>query len=467
MNKTKIIATIGPSCKKPSDLKKLMDKGVVCFRINLSHGSEDDKKEYFDIVNSMEKLYGVRPAILADLSGPKIRVRDLKESIKIKKGEKWKISSEKSVEPAIPVSDGVKFEKINSGAKILIDDGRLSFKVIEKLTNMTLLCVALNDGLIHSRKGVNFPDVSLNVPALTDKDEKDLEICLSKNADWIALSFVRSSKDYDILRSKIKKAGYNTPLIAKIEKWEAVHNLDQIIDKFEAIMVARGDLGVEVPMAKVPFIQKTIIEKSNRKGKPVIIATQILDSMIKRPVPTRAEISDIANAIIDGVDSLMVTGETAVGQYPNKVITVLKGAIKETESTISNNKFFQHANKKINTAEAISHAACSVAKDMGIDILVTMTHSGSTAKMIARYRPEANIIAMTPFKSTYQQLLIVWGVKPVLVKEYKSADAIPEIVDFALKEHSLIKKDKSFVVTGGVPVGVPGTTNYLSVLQLK
>tara|TARA_B100000214_G_scaffold195731_1_gene141609 strand:+ start:145 stop:1557 length:1413 start_codon:yes stop_codon:yes gene_type:complete len=465
MNKTKIIATVGPSCNNPKDLIQLMDSGVVCFRVNLSHGSDIEKSQYFDLLRSLESHCGKRPSILADLSGPKIRVGLLNKSIKINKGDKWEIASEKRKGLIIPVSEGVKFKKVNQGAKILIDDGKIGFKVIEQLSHQALVCEAINGGIINSRKGVNFPNIALKVPTLTKQDEKDLRLSLEKNADWIALSFIRSHRDYNVLRSKIQESGQNTPIVAKIEKWEAIQDLDRIVKKFDAIMIARGDLGVEIPMAKVPIIQKNIIEKANKNGKPVILATQILDSMIERQVPTRAEISDIANAIIDGADALMVTGETAVGKNPKKVVQVLNGTIKETESLISNNQVFQHSKKKIKTGRAISHASCSVSRDMGINILVTMTHSGSTAKMIARYRPSANIIAMTPFKRICRQLLIVWGVKPILVKEYNSTDDIPGIIDTALKEHGLIKKGEKFIVTGGVPVGKPGTTNYLSVLK--
>ena len=233
-------------------------------------------------------------------------------------------------------------------------------------------------------------------------------------------------------------------------------------------MVARGDLGVEVPIAKVPLIQMDIIEKAHQVGTPVIVATQILDSMTERPVPTRAEVSDIANSILDGADALMVTGETAIGKHPKKVIKVLRRVIKETESAINyHNDYEISTNKTINTARAISHAACSVASQQNINILVTMTHSGSTARMAARYRPAARIVAMTPFKKICRQLAIVWGISPVLVDEYESADEIPTVANLVLKEKELLEVGEKFVITGGVPVGVPGTTNYLSVLKLS
>ena len=466
MNKTKIIATVGPSCAKKEILQEMIDNGVSCFRINMSHGSKDSKTKYFDLIKSLITPSGQRPTILADLAGPKIRVDDLEDSIKIKKGDLLKISNENVGQGIVPVSKGIKFKKVNPGAKILIDDGRISLNVIKHITDRTLQCEASGSGIIESKKGVNFPDIDLNVPVLTNQDLKDLELSLNNGADWIAMSFVKSHSDYQVLNEKVKSFGYNTPIMAKIEKWDAVQDLDKIIEAFDSVMVARGDLGVELPLARVPLIQKNVIERANNAGKPVIIATQILDSMTQRTVPTRAEVSDIANAIFDGTDALMVTGETAVGKYPNRVIKVLSGVIKETEgSARAGMKINEFQDLNINTARAISHAACSVAKEQGIRTLVTMTHSGSTARMIARYRPSANIIAMTPFDKICRQLAIVWGITPVLVIKFSSTDEVPAIAKQMLVDRKLIYEGERFVITGGVPVGVPGTTNYLSVLK--
>ena len=404
MNRTKIIATVGPACANKKILQKLISHGVSCFRINLSHGSALDKASYFDLIRSLEMPSGLRPTILADLAGPKIRVKDLEAPILVTKGDKIELSNEKIEDGTIPVSSGVRFQKVNPGAQILIDDGRVSLKVLEYVTDQTLSCEALEDGTIENGKGVNFPEIALDVPVLTDQDEKDLLLSLQKEADWIALSFVRSPSDYSLISSKIKEAGYKTPVMAKIEKWEAVQNLNSIIESFDAVMVARGDLGVELPVAKVPLVQMDVVEKAHQLGKPVVIATQILDSMTDRPVPT---------------------------------------------------------------AMAISQAACSVATHQNIEVLVTMTHSGSTARMAARHRSVARIVAMTPSKKICRQLSIVWGVSPILVDEYESADEIPIVANKVLKDNGLLKEGEKFVITGGVPVGVPGTTNYLSVLKLN
>ena len=464
--RTKIIATIGPSCSKKKIISKLVNVGVNCFRINLSHGTRDEKKNLFDLVKSIKGPSGLRPTILADLSGPKIRVSGLQKEVDLNEGDEVTISNDQKGENIIPVSKGVKFQKVEDGAKILINDGLISLEVINQVSEGSLLCKTIVSGIVENRKGVNFPGVALDIPTLTDQDKEDLELSLKNGADWIALSFVRSAEDFNIVRSKIKKLGYNVPIMAKIEKWEAVKSMEKIIETFDAVMVARGDLGVEVPGEKVPIIQKKIIEKAGQAGKPAVIATQLLDSMIERPVPTRAEISDIANSIIDGADALMVTGETAIGNHPIKVIKVLIKVMNETESSIDyKNYFISKDHKILNTAKAISHAACSVAQDQGINTLVTMTHSGSTARMVARYRPESRIIAMTPFKFIARQLEIIWGVKAFVVSAYDSSDEIPEVAKNALIKEGVVPRGGKFVMTGGVPVGITGTTNYLSVIK--
>jgi pyruvate kinase len=466
--KTKIIATVGPSCSTKLILQSLVKAGVDCFRVNLSHGTMEEKEDFFELIKNIETKTGERPAILADLSGPKIRVNGLKTAIYLSKGDIIKISNEEKGDSIIPVSDVVRFQSVNEGAKILINDGLVTLTVIEHLSNRTLVCRTVIAGKVEDRKGVNFPGIDLDVPPLTHQDEQDLKLSLEKGADWIALSFVRSASDYNLIKSKVEKLGYTTPIMAKIEKWEAVENLDSIINTFDAVMVARGDLGVELPLERVPLIQKDVIKKASQTGKPVVIATQILDSMTERPVPTRAEVSDIANAILDGADTLMVTGETAAGKHPEKVIKVLNRVIKETEFSINYEEFYiEPDSENINTARAISHAACSVVHDQGIKILVTMTHSGSTARMAARYRPAARIIAMTPKKETCRQLSIVWGVSSILVKKYSSSNEIPDLSNNVLNNKKLLKKDEKYVITGGVPVGVAGTTNFLSVSAIK
>ena len=420
----------------------------------------------FDLIKSTHLPSGGRPAILGDLAGPKIRVSGLETACELKEGDVVTISNEKMGKNVIPVSKGVKFQKVAAGAQILINDGRIALEVVKHISNSTLECQTIIPGAVENRKGVNFPGVALDVPSLTEQDERDLELALKNGADWIALSFVRSPHDYNLVRSRVRDLGFAVPIMAKIEKWEAVQNLDGIIDAFDAVMVARGDLGVELPLERVPLIQKEVIDKARKAGKPVIIATQILDSMTDRPIPTRAEVSDIANAILDGADALMVTGETAMGKFPEKVIKVLTRVIEETESAINYQDYYIARGKRhLNTAQAISHAACSVAYDQDIKILITMTHSGSTARMVSRYRPAARIIALTPIRGICRQLSIVWGITPFVVKEYNSSDEIQNVANGILLREEILNEGQKYVITGGVPVGMPGTTNYLSVYK--
>ena len=466
ISRTKIIATVGPSCSTLKIVQSLVDQGVNCFRVNLSHGTAEDKQSYFDLIKSIHLPSGGRPAILADLAGPKIRVSGLESDYELKEGDIVTISNEEMGKNVIPVSKGVKFQKVDAGAQILINDGRIALEVVKYVSNSTLECQTIIAGAVENRKGVNFPGVALDVPSLTEQDEQDLELALKNGADWIALSFVRSPHDYDLVRSRVRDLGFAVPIMAKIEKWDAVQNLDGIIDAFDAVMVARGDMGVELPLERVPLIQKEVIDKATQAGKPVVIATQILDSMTDRPIPTRAEVSDIANAILDGADALMVTGETAMGKFPKKVIQMLTRVIEETESAINYQDYYiSRGNKHLNTAQAISHAACSVAYDQDIKILITMTHSGSTARMVSRYRPAARIIAMTPIEEISRQLSIVWGITPIVINEYNSSSEIQDVANAVLSREEILKDGEKYVITGGVPVGVPGTTNYLSVFK--
>ena len=464
-NRTKIIATIGPNCSELSILESMVLNGVNCFRINLSHGTKDEKKSYFDLIKSISPINGIdRPSILADLAGPKVRLRKLDKPIQLIVGQSVIISSGARKEGVIPISKGLIFGEIEDEAKVMINDGKICLKIIKRLSEDSFECETIIGGKLKGKKGVNFLGVKLEVPSLTLQDEQDLLLALENGADWIALSFTRSRSDYDLIKSKINSFGSKTPVMAKIEKWEAVDNLDDIVSAFDGVMVARGDLGVELPLERVPVIQKEIIKKARHYGKPVVIATQMLDSMIKNPFPTRAEVSDIANSIIDGADALMVTGETAMGDFPKEVISMLSKVIFETEISLKYDN--KKANQDIidNTAEAISHAACSIANNLKIKNIVTMTQSGGTSRMVASFRPSANIYAMTTLIETYRSLSIIWGVIPVLIDQYSSSDEIPILAKKKLEEMGIIKDNEKFIITGGVPVNVPGTTNFISVL---
>ena len=460
---TKIIATVGPSCDNKEVLQSMIDSGVNTFRLNMSHGDEKSKRKLYDLIKSLKTKTGKRPAILTDLAGPKIRIVGLKEELVINENESIIVSNEPHFkEDHLKVTGGIHFSNMLSGAEVLIDDGRIKLEVSEVISKHTLKCKTVIGGEISNRKGVNFPGITLETPSLTEEDIIDLKMALEQGADWIALSFVRCADDVRAVHKVMDEHGKRMPVMAKIEKWESLENLEEITNAFDGIMVARGDLGVETPASKVPLAQKKIVDLASTIGKPVVIATQLLESMIDSKTPTRAEVSDIANAIFDGVDALLVTGETAIGKYPVDVIKILKQVIFETEAAT---KFSDHLlSEKLNkTSDAISNAVCEIATNLNISIIMTMTHSGSTARMISKYRPKATIFALTPFNEIVRQLQLIWGVIPIKVDNYDSVEIIPELCTKVLKELGNTKTGDKFVITGGVPMGIKGTTNYLSV----
>ena len=462
-NNTKIIATIGPACKDKKTLQSMVDSGVNVFRLNMSHGDESSKQKLYNLVKSLSHKNGERPCVLADLAGPKIRITDVVPNLVLESGQLISITNEKEADKShIRVTEEVGFADINKGDTILINDGRIQLEVIDAISENTIKCQTKIGGLVEPRKGVNFPGMTLNVPPLTDQDKVDLKMALKEGADWIALSFVRSANDVKEVHAIMDEAGKRLPVMAKIEKWEALNNVESIAESFDGIMVARGDLGVEIPAEQVPIAQKQMIDVSRSIGKPIVIATQLLESMIDNLTPTRAEVSDIANAVFDGVDALMVTGETAMGKYPVEVIQVLNRVIGESEQVLpSQQKFLPEMVTK--TADAISHAVCEIALDLNINVVMTMTHSGSTALMIARYRPKTNLFALTPFAHIVRRLQLVWGVVPIKVDKYDNVDEVPDVCKAVLDKIKLIEKGERFIITGGVPMGVAGTTNYLSV----
>ena len=461
MNKTKIIATIGPSCSDKELLQEMVNGGVGTFRINMSHGDAQSKERLFELVKSVSHPEGGHPAILADLCGPKIRIVDISGSLKLQDGDTVVISNKEDIGD-IFVTSSISLSNVKTGSKILINDGKVQLDVSEVIDENTLRCKTLIGGEIQKGKGVNFPGVSLGVPALTSQDKEDLKLALKEESDWIALSFVRNASDVDEVHAIMDDFNMRLPVMAKIEKWEALEDLANIINTFDGVMVARGDLGVEIPSGKVPAAQKEIISLASANGKPVVIATQLLESMVDSHTPTRAEVSDISNSVFDGVDCLMVTGETAMGKYPVEVIKTLNQVITETEaSKIANkNKLPEQVSK---TADAISHAVCQISDDLNIKVIMTMTHSGSTARMISSYRPKSSIFALTPFSKIVRQLQLVWGVQPIKVDNYDNVDNIPNLCNKILKHINVIDLNEQFVITGGVPMGIAGTTNYLSI----
>ena len=461
MNKTKIIATVGPSCNKKEILQEMVDSGVGTFRINMSHGEIDSKKHLFKLIKSVKHPEGGHPAILADLCGPKIRIIDVSDDYTINDGDIVTISNKEGLGDIL-ITNSISLSNVTTESKILINDGRVQLKVDEVIDNYTLRCKAIIGGQIQKGKGVNFPGVSLGVPALTDQDKEDLKLALNQGSDWVALSFVRNASDINEVHKIMNNLNIHLPVMAKIEKWEALEDLENITNAFDGLMVARGDLGVEIPSGEVPAAQKKIIALASASGKPAVIATQLLESMIESHTPTRAEVSDISNSVFDGVDCLMVTGETAMGKYPVEVIKTLNQIISETEgSKITNENVLPDVVLK--TADAISHAVCQISDDLKIKVIMTMTHSGSTARMISSYRPQSSIYALTPFTKIVRQLQLIWGVQPMRVDNYDNVDSIPGLCNKILDHIKIIDKKDQFVITGGVPMGIAGTTNYLSI----
>ena len=461
MNKTKIIATVGPSCNKKEILQEMVDSGVGTFRINMSHGDIDSKKHLFKLVKSVKHPEGGHPAILADLCGPKIRIVNVSDNYTINDGAIVTISNKEGLGDIL-ITNSISLSNVTTESKILINDGRVQLKVDEVIDNYTLRCKAIIGGQIQKGKGVNFPGVSLGVPALTDQDKEDLKLALNQGSDWVALSFVRNASDINEVHKIMNNLNIHLPVMAKIEKWEALEDLENITNAFDGLMVARGDLGVEIPSGEVPAAQKKIIALASASGKPAVIATQLLESMIESHTPTRAEVSDISNSVFDGVDCLMVTGETAMGKYPVEVIKTLNQIISETEgSKITNENVLPDVVLK--TADAISHAVCQISDDLKIKVIMTMTHSGSTARMISSYRPQSSIYALTPFTKIVRQLQLIWGVQPMRVDNYDNVDSIPGLCNKILDHIKVINKKDQFVITGGVPMGIAGTTNYLSI----
>ena len=466
VNKTKIIATIGPACDNSATLQSMVDAGVNAFRLNMSHGDKTSKQKMYHLIKSLQSKNGQRPCIITDLAGPKIRITDVLEEFVLEKGQVVTITNEKEADNEhICVTNKIGFTNVSKGARILINDGRIQLKIVKAISPYSLKCQTEIGGNVRLKRGVNFPGITLDLPILTKQDKSDLIMALEEGADWIALSFVRSAEDLSEVTKVMDELNIHVPVMAKIEKWEALNNIDAITESFDAVMVARGDLGVEIPAEQVPLAQKNIIKVAGSLGKPVIIATQMLESMIDNQTPTRAEVSDIANSIFDGVDAILVTGETAIGKYPVDVISTLNRVIQQTEKAtdVRRTSLPEEVSK---TADAISHAVCEIALDLDIDFIMTMTHSGSTARMIARYRPLAKVFALTPFDHIVRQLHLVWGVNPIQVPSYENMEVVPDLCKRVIEKLQPLPRGKQFVITGGVPMGVAGTTNYLSVQKI-
>ncbi len=464
LKKTKIVATIGPRTESTEMLKKIHEAGVNVARLNMSHGDHAEHKQKIQNIKEVNASGG-SIAILMDLSGPKIRTGEYKtERITIEKGKTLILTSEKIIgdEKRIYINYEKLPQEVKKGSIIMLDDGKKKLEV-QKIVGNDIYCKILVGGELKSRRGVNVPGAYLSIKSFTDKDRKDLAFGLKEGIDIVAFSFVRSAEDVRELRAVLKKNKKNLPIIVKIETQEAIDNLDEILLEADGAMVARGDLAIEVPTELVPIYQKDIIEKCNALGKPVITATQMLESMIHSPVPTRAEVSDIANAIYDGTDAVMLSEESTLGSFPLEAIEVMSRVAKTIEASEESESFLD---ENITTADTISEAVWKVSKDVGAAYIVALTESGSSAKMVSRFKPSAPIIALSPNEGTVKHLELSYGVKPFLIKKLSGIDESMTFIPAFLKAKKLGKKGDKVVVTAGVPFNVSGSTNLLFVLTL-
>lgn len=469
MRKTKIVCTVGPSTDKDGILKELMLAGMDVARFNFSHGDyEIHERRFKEIVKLREELK-LPIATMLDTKGPEIRVRDFKDNkpVEVKDGDLFTLTTKDIIGTNEICS--ITFEHLPSdvsiGSCILIDDGLIELKV-EKIGVTDIVCRVIHGGIISNHKGVNVPGVQLSMPYISAADMHDLEFGAKMGFDFIAASFVRSDADVKYLRNFTKSLGWNTAkIIAKIENMDGVNNIDSILEAADGVMVARGDMGVEIPFEQIPAIQKDIIEKAYNAGKQVITATQMLESMIKNPRPTRAEITDVANAIYDGTSAIMLSGETAAGDFPVEAVKTMALIAHTTEKDINyENRFAKRkydTNKSI--TNAISHATVTTAHDLNATAIIAVTKGGSTARMISKYRPQSRILGLTTSEVACRQMNMSWGVTPAVIDEMTTTD---DLLNEAVKksvEYGFIKPGDTVVLTCGVPLGISGTTNLLKV----
>ncbi len=463
-NRTKIIATIGPSSSDYQILREMVIKGVDVVRLNFSHGSHKDHKKVISNVRKISDELGVPITILQDLQGPKIRVGKLeKEQIVLKDGNNLSVSSKNIIgnQDSISIDNNV-IGDIKIGEKILIDDGKIELKVVSK-KDKQLEATVVRGGILLERKGVNLPESDIKLSSVTEKDIKDLNFGLKNDVDWIALSFVRSEKDILELKNLIKSNGYSTKVIAKIEKPQAIKNIDDIITESDGLMVARGDLGVEVPMETVPIIQKKIVDKCNLACKPVIIATQMLESMITSKTPTRAESNDVANAVLDGTDAVMLSAESATGKYPLLAVESMSRIINSVEKT-SNMIYYKFEKfKKLRNklSESLITTACRLSKQINAKAIVTMTKSGYSAFRVSGSRPKARIYIVTNEKKIGNEVNLVWGIRSIYYNKTENIDSTLENIEKILLDNKHLDKGDKYIITSSMPTHWKGHTNMM------
>ncbi len=469
---TKIVATVGPSCEEREQLERLLKAGVDVFRLNFSHGEHQQKKEWITSIRELSRQQQRAVSILGDLQGPKIRIGMMRGGgQQLSKGQEVVITTAEieGADGQIPTIYQALPQDVVSGDQILLDDGLLELEVLRVVAG-EVHCRVKVGGLLKDRKGINLPGVKVSAPALTEKDLLDLQFCVEQQLDWVALSFVRSAAEVVKLKQILSQQNSPIKVISKIEKPEAVEAFDSILEATDGVMVARGDLGVEVPSEQVPLIQKMIIRKCNQLGKPVITATQMLESMIGNPRPTRAETSDVANAILDGTDAVMLSGETAAGLYPIEAVKVMDRVARDIEADpLLRDRLFVFkppVDGFRNLTEAIGQAACEVAKNVGAAAILAFTQTGSTVALVAKYRPGLPILAVTPSQQVRRQLVMYAGVRSMRVDIQGTTEAQISSVEKAVLDSGLLQPGEVVVITMGSPLSDPGTTNLLKVHRL-
>lgn len=467
MRKTKIICTLGPSTENEDILRELMLSGMDVARINMSHGTYEEHERKINMLKKLRSELDMPIAILLDTKGPEIRTGNFPEKVILEPDQTFTLTTEECEGTKERCS--ITFKDlpgdVEKGTRILIDDGLIEMVVTSK-TDTDIICRVVNGGPVSSHKGINVPDVTLSMPFLSERDKNDLKFGIGQDVDFVAASFTRSADDINEMRSFLEmNNGSEIRIIAKIENKDGVNNIDDIVRVSDGIMVARGDLGVEIPLEQIPIIQKRLIKKTRNSDKPVITATQMLDSMMKNPRPTRAETTDVANAIYDGTSVIMLSGETAAGAYPVEAVRTMANIAVTTEQHINYIDRFKHLdmNERPDVTSAISHATCTTAHDLGAAAIITVSKSGMTSRMLSKYRPECPIISGTPSEKVWRQTNMSWGICPIMIEEKHNTDELIEHVIEVAQRKNLLSNGDLVVITAGVPLGVSGTTNLMKV----
>ena len=467
MRKTKIICTLGPSTDKDGVLRELIANGMNVARFNFSHGSHEEHKGRLDLLKSLREELGKPVAALLDTKGPEIRLKDFKNGTEMLEAGQTFTLTTRDVEGTKEICS-ITYkdlpQDVAPGGTIMLDDGLIKLQ-IQTVNDTDIVCTVLNNGKIKNKKGVNVPGVHLSMPYMSQRDKDDIIFGIEQGFDFIAASFVRTAQDVYEIRNLLNEYDSNIRIIAKIENREGVNNIDSILAAADAVMVARGDLGVEIDFTELPGIQKTIIDRSFSFGKPIVTATQMLDSMMVNPRPTRAEISDVANAIYDGTSAIMLSGETAAGAYPVEALKTMSAIAERTEqeSHYLRGRLMEPNTGKISVSDATAHAACLTAKDVNAAAIVTVSESGTTARLLSKYRPQQPIIACVMKEQVQRQLSLSWGITSLMMPLAHSTDELIEMSTALAKENGFLHNGELAVVTAGVPVGISGTTNMIKI----